>query len=239
MSRDEFDDVQVREWLVRAADDIEVDVDVEWLRLLDRLEREAAEVEAISGVAPDPGAGLRTARSFGATALVAVAAIVLLFLALAGPVVVRTSVSVVRFVQDVVEPPPDEAPQSTLAPVTTVALPSVASTTTSQPSPTTPVPAATDAAHAPIVNGDAYRLTLRQVHNQLNAAIGYGRSDYQALQGADVLIESLLGQRPRFDADLRDTIGHLRQAMRVNDRRAASAAHTIIERIETELALGR
>ena len=247
MSGDELDDVQVRDWLRRAADEVDVDVDVEWVRLVDRLEREARELEgmpaATPGVAP---AAPRPAVSPRVVGLVAVAAVVVALLALAGPVLVRTSVTLVRLVQDVTEPPPtDAAPPTvvTTAPVPPSTLPPPPPpppTTTPPPTvPTTAPAASTDLAHAPIVDGDAYRLAVRRVHNQLNAAIGFGRSDYAALEGADAIVEGLLGQRPQFDADLRDTIGHLRQAMRAQDRNAASAAHTIIEGIERALAEGR
>ena len=79
-------------------------------------------------------------------------------------------------------------------------------------------------------------MTLRQVHEQLNAAIGFGRSNYAALEGADDRIETLLGQDPQYDARLRDVIGHIRQARTFSDRNAASAAHTIIEELERSLA---
>ncbi|MDQ3107498.1 MAG: hypothetical protein M3Q68_06790, partial [Actinomycetota bacterium] len=113
--------------------------------------------------------------------------------------------------------------------------------TTSPPSPpptTLPVaaPPSTDLAHSPILDGSEYRLTLRRVHDQLNQAIGFGQTEYEALAGSDRLVEELLGQQPRFDAQLRDTIGHLRQAQRARDRAAASQAHTIIDGLQKQLA---
>lgn len=244
---DEMFDEDAAEWLRRAASEIEVNIDVEWLRLVDRLEREAAEVATIgtldASAAPPP-----VPSRWPTTRLLAIAAVVLGLLMIAAPVFVSTTVTVVRFVQDVVDVP-DESPLEP-APTTTVPAavprptlapppPPPAHTSPTLPPTTTPPSTAPppDLAHAPIRDGNEYRLTLRRVHDQLNAAIGFGRNDYAALDGADDLVESLLGRQPQYDARLRDVIGHIRQARNFSDRNAASAAHTIVEEIERELAV--
>ena len=250
---DELFDPLVAACLQRAADDVPVNIEVEWVRLVDRLGREAEELATISDVDAAPARERRT-RVWSAGPLLAVAAVIIVLLVIAGPVFVRTTVTVARFVQEVVEPSsPDPDPQATTttrstAPPTTFALvppptptptsPPPPPTTTAPPPPPTTAPAATDLAHAPIRDGSEYRLTLRRVHEQINDAIGFGRTDYEALDGADGLVESMLGQRPEYDARLRDVIGHLRQARNFSDRNAASAAHTIVEEIERELASG-
>ena len=249
---DDLFDEGVAEWLRRAAADVEVDIEVEWLRLVDRLQREASELaaidgpEAVSAASPSP-APRRTWQSTGP--LLAVAAVVLVLLVIGAPVFVHTTVTVARLVQDVVDPPAPTIPEATTTtmptnPPTFAPVPPPTPTPTSPPPPPTtappPVttaPAQTDLAHAPIRDGNEYRLTVRQVHEQLNAAIGFGRSDYAALDGADDRVESLLGRQPQYDARLRDVIGHIRQARNFSDRNAASAAHTIVEEIERELAL--
>jgi hypothetical protein len=242
---DDLFDPAVAAWMAGAAAEIDVDLEVEWVRLVNRLRDEGQEelahtaspVERAQGARWWPGRDHDRARReyfdepqnaprrAAALRMLAVAAVVVALLAFTGPLVVRTSVTIVNFVQEVVETP------STTT-TTTVERPSG----TSAPQPTTA--GTTDLAHAPILDGDQYRLTLRQVHEQLNAAIGFGREDYVQLEGADTLLEGLLGQRTEYDAELRDTIGHLRQAMRAQDRRAASAAHTIIDRIQRETAGG-
>ena len=253
---EELFDPLVAACLQRAADDVPVNIEVEWVRLVDRLSREAEELASIAG--PRPGAEVppdqASPRRWSAGPLLAVAAVVLVLMIIAGPVFVRTTVHVVRFVREVVETPeqtfPEPEPDATTtttaapAPPTTFAVvppptPTPTSPPTAPPPPPTTAPAApADLAHAPIRDGNEYRLTLRRVHEQLNDAIGFGRSDYAALDGADALVEGMLGQRPEYDARLRDVIGHLRQARNFSDRNAASAAHTIIEEIERELAGG-
>ncbi len=129
----------------------------------------------------------------------------------------------------------DEAPTTTtsppLPPPTT--CPRVTPPPTTTPPPT-PAPAA-DPGHGELAHGTTFERDIRQVHIQLNEAIGFQRSNYDALAGAPELVESLLGQRPEYDPRLRDTLGHLRQAVGAHDRNAASAAHTIIYGIEKEL----
>lgn len=238
--KEEMTDREVREALLFDASMIEVDVEVEWRRLVERIEREDHELAAIHAADPAP----RLRRWFPVGSLVAVAAIVLLLVLLAGPLLVRVSINTVRFVGEAIEDsgsPPATTEPPVVAPPTTAPVPSptVLPTTAppiALPGPPPPSTAPTDLAHAPILDGNEYRLTLRRVHDQLNAAIGYGRTDYGALAGSEDLVASLLGQQPQFDAELRDTIGHLRQAQRASDRRAASAAHTIIDRIQKQLA---
>ena len=241
--KEEMTDQEVREALRFDASMIEVDVEVEWRRLVERIEREADELAAIdtAGASASPAA-----RWFAVGPLVAIAAIVFLLVLLAGPLLVRVSINTVRFVGEAIEDP--EVPPATtvppaVAPPTTAPAPSPSVPPTTAPPvalppppPPPPTTAPSDLAHAPILDGNEYRLTLRRVHDQLNAAIGYGRTDYGALAGSEDLVASLLGQQPQFDAELRDTIGHLRQAQRASDRRAASAAHTIIDRIQKQLA---
>ena len=267
---DDLFDPLVAACLQRAADDVPVNVEVEWVRLLDRVAREAQELASIAGGRAGAGAGAGSGVGVGDPAVVpsartrrwssgpllAVAAVIFLLLAIAGPVFVRTTVTVVRFVQDVVEEPDEPLPDPmasttsiTSPPPTFAPVPPPSPTPTSPPplpttvppppppAPTTTQPPATDLAHAPIRDGNEYRLTLRRVHDQLNAAIGFGRSDYAALDGADDLVESLLGRQPQYDARLRDVIGHIRQARGFSDRNAASAAHTIVEEIERSLAV--
>ena len=222
---DDLFDPAVAAWLASAAAEIDVDLEREWVRLVDRIREETEErADADRNRREDLGDPDRVRGRGAAWRLLAVAAVVLALLALTGPLVVRTSVTIVNFVQEVVEPP--------VTTTTTFQRPSATS------APQTSTASTTDLAHAPILDGDQYRLTLRQVHEQLNAAIGFGREDYAQLEGADALLEGLLGQRTEYDAELRDTIGHLRQAMRAHDRRAASAAHTIIDRIQRETAGG-
>ena len=255
---DDLFDPLVAACLQRAAEDVPVNIEVEWVRLVDRLAREAEELATIAADGDAAPAPARRARQWSAGPLLAVAAVVLVLLVIAGPVFVRTTVTVARFVQEVVDAPepsstesdpsattttspPPTAPPSTFAvvppPTPTPTSPPPSPTTTAPP--TTPTtPPGTDLAHAPIRDGNEYRLTLRRVHEQLNDAIGFGRSDYAALEGADGLVESMLGQRAEYDARLRDVIGHIRQARNFSDRNAASAAHTIIEEIERELAGG-
>lgn len=260
---DDLFDPLVAACMQRAADDVPVNVEVEWVRLVDRVAREAQELASIAGgrgaragagvAGGDPAAvpAPRT-RLWSSGPLLAVAAVIVVLLVIAGPVFVRTTVTVVHFVQDVVEVPDEPLPDpvtttsSVMSPRPTFApVPPPTPTPTSPPPPTTvPPPAttttpppATDLAHAPIRDGNEYRLTLRRVHDQLNAAIGFGRNDYEALDGADDLVESLLGRQPQYDARLRDVIGHIRQARGFSDRNAASAAHTIVEEIERALAV--
>lgn len=253
----DFDDPtgSVRQRLVEAAASVVVDVDREWRHLQDRIERERAETAAWEPAPPAPSAPAE--RRLGhwsriAPPVAAIAAALLVVVLATRPVTVRVVVDGVASARDavlgrddrppvVVEVPttPPPAPTTVPAPVTTAPAPPPPPPppppTTTAPPPAPPA-AGTDTAHAPIVNGDEYRLTIRRVHDQINAAIGYGRQDYGALEGSDARIEGLLGERPEFDPQLRDTIGHLRQAQRAQDRNAASAAHTIIESIERRLA---
>lgn len=241
MSDDLFDDV-VHDRLTTAARRVPVDTDAEWARLLDRLRDEDREFSYL----PEHRA---VATPWGPRFL-AVAAVALLLALLIGRPVMRVTVTTARFVQEAVRGG-DDATTATApsAPTTTsttvvVTVPTTVPPTTTAPPPTTVPPSTTvppaaaapsDLAHAPILDGDRYRLAIRRVHNSINAAIGYGNLNFDALAGSDSRLEGLLGQQPQFDARLRDTIGHLREAQRNKNRDAASQAHTIIESIEREL----
>ena len=240
MSVDDLFDGEVHDRLSAAAGHIAVDVDGEWLRLLDRLAHEDAEVAQLP-TRRDPAVLL--------VRLAAVAAAIVLLVVVGRPVF-QVTVTTARFVQELVGEGPPEAPPTTLVPPTTAAPEVVTTTTTPPPPPTTTAPpppppppttmpqaaAGTDLAHAPVPSDDEYRVTIRRVHNSINAAIGYGNLNFDALEGSDARLERLLGLQPRFDPRLRDTIGHLREAQRNKNREAASLAHTIIESIERELA---
>lgn len=240
----------VRGRLEEACQAIELDVDAEWHHLQGRIAREGA---VVGGWSPPANPIHSPAGRFGryGPALLAAVAAALLVTVAARPVTVRIVVDTVVSARDAMlgraDPPPVivEATTTTVPPTTTTMPPT---TTTTPPPPATTVAPTTvetapaigdDPAHEAIVNGDEYRLTIRRVHEQLNDAIGYSSfrpENYGALAGSDQLIESLLGQRPEFDLELRNVIGHLRQAQRASDRNAASAAHSIISSIETRLA---
>ncbi len=236
------DDHEVRAQLLLAADNIAVDVDVEWAQLVDVLAGERAVLASLPRTQSLPRFRL------GRPLLVA-AAIVIVLLALR-PTIVEVAVTVAdRLAETVGLAPEEDAGLAPLPPSTTIrpvillpptTVPQPPPTTIPPPPPLTTLPVAappsTDLAHSPILDGNEYRLTLRRVHDQLNQAIGFGRTNYEALAGSDRLVEDLLGQQPRFDSQLRDTIGHLRQAQRARDRAAASQAHTIIDGVQKQLA---
>jgi hypothetical protein len=162
----------------------------------------------------------RTAARQGAGWIALVAACVMVAV-IVRPVVVPIVVETVRVVRELVDsPPPTIAPEpTTLAP------------------PTSAHPRATgDVAHSPILGGDAYRLTVRQVHDQINAAIGYGRHDLAQLDGAPERLEDLLGQDPSLDDELRTASELLRRARAEDQRDWAIYAHRIIEDIERQRA---
>lgn len=238
MSDDDlFDDV-VHDRLAAAAGRVHVDADAEWTRLFDRLRDERREFAYL----PDDPVGPRWAPR-----LLAVAAVTLLLALLVGRPVMRVTVTTARFVQDAVggrettttlTAPSTTTTSTTVVVTVPTTIPPPPTTVPPPPPPTTVPPAAAtteDLAHAPILDGDEYRLTVRRVHNSINAAIGYGNLNFDALAGSDARLERLLGLQPQFDARLRDTIGHLREAQRNKNRDAASQAHTIIESIEREL----
>lgn len=246
---DDFDDPTgfVRRRLEEAGSEITVDVDAEWVHLQDRIRRDR---EATGGWEPPPSPPPPGPSTRFGSSIVAVAALLVVLVLATRPVTVRIVVDGVASARDAVlgrtEPPPVTLEMPTTAPTVTAPVPTTTApppttTTTFPPTTTTaPAPAApaigSDPAHGAITSGDDYRLTIRRVHNQINAAIGYGNRNFAALEGSDARIESVLGVRPEFDAQLRDVIGHLRQAQRAEDRNAASAAHTIIESIEARLA---
>jgi hypothetical protein len=128
------------------------------------------------------------------------------------------------------------------APTTTVttAPPTTTTTTTTTPPPTTTTttapPPTGDAAHTPILDDDAYRLTVRAVHDKINAAIGFGRNDLTKLDGGAELLEGLLGQDPDLDDELQGAIAMLRRAQDEEQRDWAIYAHRIIEDIERQRA---
>jgi len=233
MSRSDahYDD-DVADEISKLAERIHVDVDAEWDRLAATL---------ITADSP-------RMRTLPRVLLVAAAIAVLLLTA--RPVIVSGTLATYHYVRKVVgiETPTTlrtQAPPvlsttltTTVAPIivapTTTTTP--ATTTTAAPATTTTTaPAAVTAGHSELIDGTEYERAIRQVHIQLNNAIGYQRLNFASLDGADDLVESLLGQRRDFDSRLRDTIGHLREAQRASNRDAASNAHTIISSIEQEL----
>ncbi len=230
-----YDD-ETAEMIFQASERIPVDVDDGWNRLVGQLELTDSPRQ----------------RAIPRLLLIAAAAAVLLLAA--RPVVVSGTLATYDYVREVVGIETtttlrSEAP-TTVAP-TTVPGTMAAPTTTSAPPPPSPPPPTTpptttttttapvSSGHRELIDGTAYERDIRQVHIQLNDAIGYEQKNYGALVGADDIVEGLLGQRPEFDTRLRDTIGHLREAQKNSNRDAASQAHTIIETIEKELGIYR
>jgi hypothetical protein len=92
-----------------------------------------------------------------------------------------------------------------------------------------------DPAHDPVPSGDAYHRELRRVHDRLNGVV-FGGDRIQRLEGADRVLEDLLGERPELDDDLRRAISQIHSAVEEQDRGAASAAHSTIEDLERKAA---
>ena len=223
------DEVRFRDDLAHAlATSIPVDLDAEW----EQLQRSVRSNPASALPAP-----VRPARL---PWLVAVAALVVAILALVRPVAL--DVRIANVVRDLVG---DEEPAPTL-PTTAVPPTTLAPTTTVPPTPTTgfvapPETTTTTAAlpavsHSPILDDDAYRRTVRHVHEQLNDAVGWNRTNLDALDGSAELLEGLLGQDPELDDLLVQAIDLLRRAQADQDRDAAVAAHRVVAEIENRRA---
>jgi hypothetical protein len=222
-------DDELRRELLDAADRIPlaIDVDRAWDLVLDELELDE-----------------RRRRLPQGNWLVAIAAACIGIVLLARPVIVPITTETIRIVGVLVDPPattvaPDPTPRPTVAPTTTTTSTTAPppTTTTAPPPPTTTTIAPTgDVAHTAILDDDAYRLTVRAVHDQINAAIGYGHNDLSQLDGAPERLERLLGQDPDLDDELRTTIDLLRRAVAESERGWAIYAHRIVEDIERQRA---
>jgi len=231
MSRsDALYDDDVADAISELAERIHVDVDGEWGRLANTL-----------ATADSP-------HTQTLPRLLLIAAAIAFVLLTARPVIVSGTLATYNYVREVAgfeTTTTLQAQALPLPPATTTTTTTVAPTPTTTPAVTTTVPPATttttaapprvNAGHQELVEGTEYERAIRQVHIQLNNAIGFQRLNFAALDGADDLVGSLLGQQPGFDSRLRDTIGHLREAQRASNRDAASNAHTIITSIEQEL----
>ena len=214
------DELRFREDLERAVAELPVDVDGEWRRLTASLHRAGVDV----GTRPRP-------RTSPLAAFAAVAAVLALVLAVVRPVAIE--VDVVRFVPDLVGIE-ESAPPTSGPPPPTPTVP--APTTTTPPPPTTTSTALADVSHSPIVDDDTYRLTVRRVHEQINDAVGYNRTNLDALTGAAELLEGLVGQDPELDELLRTTIDLLRRAQAEQHRDWAVYAHRLVVDIENRRA---
>jgi hypothetical protein len=209
--------------------DVQVDVDAAWDDLVRRLADER--------------------RPSVLPRLVAVAAAVLLLVFVVRPVVVTGAQAAVRYVVDKVdevitgslgERPPVAAPTTTtpvtVAPVP-LALPPAASPVPSTTTTTEPVVATTvPDAHGTIAVGDDYRLVVRSVHGQINDAVGFGRWNPAALQGAPERLEAIVDDDPELTELVRSAIDLLHRAIDGPDRDMAIYAHRIIEEIERQRA---
>ena len=210
--------VQVR--VQRLADglDLDLDIDAEWERLVARLEDEK--------------------RRPIAPRLLLVAAAVLFLVFVARPVVVTGAQAAIRYVVDKVDETilstiDDVAPQPT---VTSTTMRAPEPLDLAPPVPTTTPPVTEPDAHGVVPAGDEYRLTVRAVHEQINDAVGFGRWDPDALQGAPELLESIVDQDPELEDEVRTAIELLRRAIAGPDKDAAIYAHRVIEEIERQRA---
>lgn len=94
---------------------------------------------------------------------------------------------------------------------------------------------APDPAHDPVQQDDTYHRELRRVHDRLNGVV-FGGDRIQRLEGAEEVLEDLLGERPELDDELRRAISQLRQAVEEQDRGSAADAHSTIEGLERKAA---
>ena len=92
-----------------------------------------------------------------------------------------------------------------------------------------------DPAHDPVPQDDTYHRELRSVHNRIHDVV-FGGARIDRLEGADRVLEDLLGERPELDDDLRRAMVQLRTAIKEQDRGSASEAHSTIEDLERKAA---
>ena len=216
------DEVRFRDDLARALNaSIPVDVDAEW----EQLQRSIRPV-----VVP--------ARPSRLPWLVAVAALVVAILALARPVALEVRIAnavrdLVGIEQPVLPTTPPPAPTTTAAPPTTQPAPTTTTEIPPPPETTTTLP---DVSHKPILDDDAYRETLREVHIQLNNAVGWEQTNLDALDGSAELLEGLRGQDPELDGLLGMAIQLVRWAHEDGDRDAAVSAHRLVAEMENRRA---
>lgn len=224
---DTFYDADVAEAIFQTAERLPVDVDAAWARLCEQLEREPA----------------RAPRAL--TRLLLIAAAIAALLLVGRPVVISGALATVHFVKEVVglETIPTTAPPTTTttAPPTTTTTgpPTTTVSITAVPPTTTTTTAPVSAGHSELINGTDFERSVRQVHIQLNEAIGFQARDFGALQGSPELVESLIGLQPQYDPRLRDLLGNLREAIRNNNFDAAKAAHRIVHGIEVDLGTSK
>lgn len=216
------DEVRFRDDLARALTaTIPVDVDAEW-----------AQLQRTIG----PAAGPVYARPSRLPWLVAAAALIVAILALARPIALEVRIAdAVRDLVGIEAPESPVLPTTTAVPAPTTTVP-VPTTTLPPPPETTTTMVLPDVSHAPILDDDAYRETVRQVHEQINDAVGFNRTNLDALAGSAERLEGLLGQDPALDDLLSQTIFQLRRALDERDRDAAVTAHRLVVEIENRRA---
>jgi DNA repair ATPase RecN len=99
-----------------------------------------------------------------------------------------------------------------------------------------PFTAPKDPAHGKVDKDNRFWVEVRKAHDQLNDAVGWGNWKPERLTGAAERLEAVAGLEPEYEADAREAARLIRSAQANNRRQDASAAHTLVARIEIRLA---